>query len=87
MAKVINMPKMGEGMEEGQVVSWMYEEGETVVKGEPLFELLTDKSTMEFPSPEEGVLLKILVECNEDYDCGTPICIIGEEGEDISELL
>ncbi len=48
MAKIVNMPKMGEGMEEGQVVSWMYEEGQAVEKGEPLFELMTDKSTMEF---------------------------------------
>ena len=87
MAKVVNMPKMGEAMEEGQIVSWMAEEGEEVVKGEPLFELMTDKSTMEFPCPESGVLLKILVECDEDYDCGTPICIIGAADEDISDLL
>ena len=78
MAKVINMPKMGEAMEEGQIVSWMYE---------PLFEIMTDKSTMEFPCPESGTLLKILAECNEDYDCGTPICIIGSAGEDISNLI
>lgn len=87
MAKVINMPKMGEAMEEGQIVSWMYEEGQAVEKGEPLFEIMTDKSTMEFPCPQSGFLLKILVECNEDYDCGTPICIIGDQGEDISDLL
>ena len=76
MAKVINMPKMGEAMEEGQIVSWMYEEGQTVEKGEPLFEIMTDKSTMEFPCPESGTLLKILVECNEDYDCGTHMLYI-----------
>ena len=69
MAKVVNMPKMGEAMEEGQIVSWMYEEGDKVEKGEPLFELMTDKSTMEFPCPQSGTLLKILVECEEDYDC------------------
>ncbi len=87
MAKVVNMPKLGEGMEEGQIVSWLVEEGGDVVKGEPLFEVMTDKSTMEFPAPESGKLLKTLVELEEDYDCGTPVCIIGEEGEDISELL
>ena len=64
----------------------LLKEGE-IEKGEPLFELMTDKSTMEFPCPQSGTLLKILVECEEDYDCGTPICIIGEEGEDISGLL
>ena len=87
MAKVVNMPKLGEGMEEGQIVSWCVEEGGDVVKGEPLFEVMTDKSTMEFPAPESGKLLKTLVELEEDYDCGTPVCIIGEEGEDISDLL
>ena len=85
MAKVVNMPKMGEAMEEGQKIS-LLKEGE-IEKGEPLFELMTDKSTMEFPCPQSGTLLKILVECEEDYDCGTPICIIGEECEDISGLL
>lgn len=87
MAKVVNMPKLGEAMEEGQIVSWMCSEGDKVEKGEPLFEVMTDKSTMEFPCPESGTLLKILVETEEDYDCGTPVCIIGEEGEDISDLV
>ena len=87
MAQVVNMPKMGEAMEEGQIVSWLVEEGGEVTKGEPLFELMTDKSTMEFPAPATGVLLKTLVDLEEDYDCGTPVCIIGEAGEDISGLL
>ena len=81
------MPKLGEAMEEGQIVDWLVEEGEEVEKNDPIFEVMTDKSTMEFPSPESGVMLKHLVELEEDYACGTPVCIIGEEGEDISELL
>ena len=87
MAKVVNMPKLGEAMEEGQIVTWLVEEGEEVEKGDPIFEVMTDKSTMEFPSPQSGVMLKYLVETEEDYPCGTPVCIIGEEGEDISGLL
>ncbi|WP_300412436.1 biotin/lipoyl-containing protein [uncultured Oscillibacter sp.] len=87
MARVIKMPRMGEGMEEGQIVSWMANVGDKVEKGAPLFEVLTDKTTMEFPCPETATLLKILVETEEDYDCGTPVCIIGEEGEDISGLV
>jgi len=86
MAKIINMPKLGEMMEEGQIVSWMYKVGDQVEKGTALFEISTDKTVMEFPSPESGTLLKILVECDEDYPCGTPIAIIGESGEDISAL-
>lgn len=73
MARVIVMPKMGEAMEEGQVTQWLFKEGDKVEKNQPLFELMTDKTTMEFPCPEDGTLLKILVECDEDYPCGTPI--------------
>lgn len=87
MARVIVMPKMGEAMEEGQVTNWLFQEGDKVEKNQPLFELMTDKTTMEFPCPEDGTLLKILVECDEDYPCGTPIAIIGEPGEDISGLV
>ena len=39
------------------------------------------------PCPETGTLLKILVECDEDYPCGTPVAIIGEPGEDTSGLV
>ena len=87
MAADIILPKLGMDMQSGTIMTWYKNEGDTVKKGEPLFELMTDKSTMEFPCPQSGTLLKILVECEEDYDCGTPICIIGEEGEDISGLL
>lgn len=87
MAKVIVMPKMGEGMEEGQVVSWAVNVGDSVEKGDALFEVMTDKTVMDFPSPESGTLLKTLVECEETYPCGTPIAILGQPDEDISSLL
>ena len=87
MARVIVMPKMGEAMEEGQVTEWLIKEGESVEKNQPLFELMTDKTTMEFPAPEDGTLLKILVECDEDYPCGTTIAILGQPGVDIFGLV
>ncbi|WP_325214320.1 biotin/lipoyl-containing protein [Oscillibacter sp.] len=87
MARVIVMPKMGEAMEEGQVTSWLCKEGDKVEKNQPLFELETDKTTMEFPCPEDGTVLKIMAECGEDIACGTPIAVIGAPGEDISGLI
>ncbi len=87
MAKVIVMPKMGEAMEEGQITEWLVKEGDKVAKNQSLFELMTDKTTMEFPSPEDATVLKIMGEVEEDYPCGTPIAIIGEPGEDISGLV
>ena len=87
MAKVIVMPKMGEAMEEGQITEWLVKEGDKVAKNQSLFELMTDKTTMEFPSPEDATVLKIMGAVEEDYPCGTPIAIIGEPGEDISGLV
>ena len=87
MAKVIVMPKMGEAMEEGQITEWLVKEGDKVAKNQSLFKLMTDKTTMEFPCPEDATVLKIMGEVEEDYPCGTPIAIIGEPGEDISGLV
>ena len=87
MAKVIVMPKMGEAMEEGQITEWLVKEGDKVAKNQSLFELMTDKTTMEFPCPEDATVLKIMGEVEEDYPCGTPIAIIGEPGEAISGLV
>ena len=87
MAKVSVMPKMGEAMEEGQITEWLVKEGDKVAKNQSLFELMTDKTTMEFPCPEDATVLKIMGEVEEDYPCGTPIAIIGEPGEDISGLV
>ena len=87
MAKVIVMPKMGEAMEEGQITEWLVKDGDKVAKNQSLFELMTDKTTMEFPCPEDATVLKIMGEVEEDYPCGTPIAIIGEPGEDISGLV
>jgi len=87
MATLVKLPKLGVNMEEGQIVEWKIAEGETIEKGEVLFEMTTDKTVMEIESTVSGTLLKILVECDEDYDCGTPICVIGEPGEDISDLV
>lgn len=87
MATVVNLPKLGVNMEEGQIVQWLVEVGAPVKKGQPLFEMMTDKTSIEIDSTMDGFLLKTLVETDEDYPVGTPICIIGEEGEDVEGLV
>lgn len=87
MATVIKMPKLGMNMEEGMVTQWFVAEGGTVIKGEPLFELETDKNVLTINAIQDGTLLKILAECDETYPCGAPIAIVGEVDEDISALL
>ena len=60
MIREIIMPKLGETMEEGYLVSWKKEEGEKVEKGEVLFEVMSDKTNFEIESPYSGYLRKKL---------------------------
>ena len=66
MIKEIIMPKLGETMEEGYLVSWRKKEGEKVEKGEILFEVMSDKTNFEVESPHSGYLRKILYPPSED---------------------
>jgi pyruvate dehydrogenase E2 component (dihydrolipoamide acetyltransferase) len=87
MAKIIGLPKLSPTMEEGTLVSWEKREGDAVDVDDLLAEVETDKATMEFRSFDKGVLLKILVGEGETLAPDTPVAIIGEEGEDVSELI
>jgi len=87
MAKIIGLPKLSPTMEEGTLVSWEKKEGDKVEIDDLLAEVETDKATMEFRSFDSGVLLKILVEEGETLAPDAPVAIIGEEGEDVSELV
>jgi pyruvate dehydrogenase E2 component (dihydrolipoamide acetyltransferase) len=83
MATEIKLPRLGQGMESGTIVKWLKSEGEEVQKGEPLYELDTDKVTQEVEADASGVLLKIAVQEGE-VEVGRTIAVIGEEGEDVS---
>ena len=81
MAEVIRMPRMSDTMEEGNIIGWMKEEGETVEAGETLAEVETDKATMELDSYVDGVLLHIAGKEGPVPIDGV-IAVIGEKGED-----
>jgi len=66
MIKEIIMPKLGETMEEGYLVSWKKEEGEKVEKGEVLFEVMSDKTNFEVESPYSGYLRKKLFQPSDE---------------------
>jgi pyruvate dehydrogenase E2 component (dihydrolipoamide acetyltransferase) len=72
-------------MESGTIVKWLKAEGDQVEKGEPLYELDTDKVTQEVEAEASGVLLKIAV-AEGEADVGTTIAVIGEQGEDVSAI-
>ena len=54
------MPDIGEGVIEGEVVRWKVQEGETVLLDQPMVEVMTDKATVEIPSPRAGKIAKIM---------------------------
>ena len=87
MATVIDMPKLSDTMEEGTIAKWNIKEGDKVEAGEIVAEVETDKATMELEAFDPGTVLKILVEEGDAVPLGGKLVILGEEGEDISDLL
>ncbi|GGW68740.1 pyruvate dehydrogenase E2 component (dihydrolipoamide acetyltransferase) [Winogradskyella epiphytica] len=87
MAEVINMPRLSDTMEEGTVATWLKKVGDKIEEGDILAEIETDKATMEFESFHEGTLLHIGVQEGETTKVDQLLAIIGEEGEDISDLI
>tara|TARA_R110002124_G_scaffold131910_1_gene294294 strand:+ start:20158 stop:21828 length:1671 start_codon:yes stop_codon:yes gene_type:complete len=87
MAEVINMPRLSDTMEEGTVAKWLKKVGDKIEEGDILAEIETDKATMEFESFHEGVLLHIGVEEGDTAPVDVLLAIIGEKGEDISDLI
>ena len=86
MATEVKLPRLGQGMESGTIVRWLKTEGDAVAKGEPLYELDTDKVTQEVEAESDGVLLKIVV-ADGEVDVGTTVGIIGAQDEDVAALL
>jgi len=87
MAQIINMPRLSDTMEEGVVAKWLKNIGDTIEEGDILAEIETDKATMEFESFNEGTLLHIGIQEGESAKVDSLLAIIGEKGEDFSELL
>lgn len=56
----VNLPSLSPTMEEGKIVKWVKKENDPILSGEVLFEVETDKATMEYESPEDGYIAKIL---------------------------
>src|SRR5689334_3844794 len=83
MATEIKLPRLGQGMEAGTIVKWLKSEGDRVEKGEPLYELDTDKVTQEVEADASGILLKIAV-AEGEVPVGRTIAVIVEQGGEAS---
>lgn len=86
MATEVIMPKLGLTMEKGTIGAWLVAEGQAVIKGRALLEVVTDKVTMEVEAQASGVLSKILVPTGEEVPVYTPIAIIAAAGEKVEAL-
>ncbi|WP_034343672.1 dihydrolipoamide acetyltransferase family protein [Deinococcus misasensis] len=84
MPKEIRLPELAESVVEGEILRWMVEVGEKIEKDQPYIEVMTDKVTVELPSPISGVLQAQLVKVGDIVPVHAPIAIIAEAGEDTS---
>jgi pyruvate dehydrogenase E2 component (dihydrolipoamide acetyltransferase) len=78
----IQMPKLSDTMTEGTLVAWKKKKGDQVSAGEVLAEIETDKATMEWESPEDGMLAEIFVQEGGKVNVGDKIAFIRGEGEE-----
>ena len=87
MAVAIRMPMPGQMTEECTVLQWFKKEGDKVVRGDPLFEIETDKSNMEIEAFDEGVLLRIDAPVGATVPVESIVAWIGQPGEEIPEAV
>lgn len=87
MAEIIVMPKLGFNMSEGRLVSWYKKEGEPVRKGENLFAVETDKTSMDIEATGDGFVKRLLIEEGDVIPVTLPIAVIGGETENVSEAV
>jgi len=79
MTTEFTMPKFGETMEEGTIIEWKKQVGDTVKEGEIIAEVETDKALVDVESTISGTLLKILVSPNQTVPINTPIAVIEQK--------
>jgi pyruvate dehydrogenase E2 component (dihydrolipoamide acetyltransferase) len=87
MVSKVVMPKLSLTMKEGTVVQWFKKEGETVQKGDPLVEVLSEKVTYDVEAPASGTIRKVLALEGENVPVDQTLAIVAAPEEDISEAL
>jgi pyruvate dehydrogenase E2 component (dihydrolipoamide acetyltransferase) len=87
MATKVIMPKQGLQMTEGTITRWIVKEGQQAMADKPLFEMETDKLTIEIMSPVSGLVLKIFHPEGDVVPITETIAVIGQPSEDIASLL
>ena len=86
MAQTIELPHVGESVVEGTIGKWLKQPGDRIERFEPLVEVVTDKVTMEVPSPVDGSLVKILAAEGETIPMGAPIAEVETANSPASQV-
>src|SRR3989440_9880631 len=81
MAREFKLPDIGEGVHEGEVVKWFVKEGDPVKENDPIVEVMTDKVTVQIPSPVTGKILQLRAKEGEVVKVGSTLIVFGEAGE------
>ncbi|MEL7650192.1 MAG: 2-oxo acid dehydrogenase subunit E2 [Sedimentibacter sp.] len=87
MAEIIIMPKLGFNMSVGKLVSWYMNEGDQVKKGDPVFAVETDKTSIDIEATQDGFFRKKFIEEGESVNVTLPIAIIADKNENIDEII
>jgi pyruvate dehydrogenase E2 component (dihydrolipoamide acetyltransferase) len=85
MAFEFQLPDIGEGVHEGEIVNWIVDEGDAVAEDEPIVEVMTDKATVEITSPREGTIQTLHFEEGDVVEVGQVLVTIEEEGDAAAE--
>ncbi len=85
MAKEVRLPQLGQTMEEGTIVNCLIKAGDEVKKGDVIFEIETDKATLEMESPADGFVKHILVEVDQTLAVGESLLVLGDKDEEVPQ--
>ena len=82
MARIFSLPELAESVVEGEITQWLVQEGEAIERDAPLLEVMTDKVTVEIPSPWAGVLVEQMAKEGDVVPVGAPVARFAEAGEE-----
>ncbi len=85
MAREVRLPQLGETMEAGAIVNCLVRVGDEVKRGDVIFEIETDKATLEMESPADGFVKYIFVEADQTLPVGAPMLVLGDRDEQIPQ--
>jgi pyruvate dehydrogenase E2 component (dihydrolipoamide acetyltransferase) len=85
MATEVRLPQLGQTMEEGTIVGCMVKVGDEVKKGDVIFEIETDKATLEMESPAGGFVKHIIAEVDQTLLVGEVLLVLGEKDEEVPQ--